>query len=67
MPSGSSIFHSQRYLCLGRGHLQEETETWDKGGTQESMGVTLAVTHYIGDMEPEEATFCIQTGALTEQ
>ena len=41
----------------GRGHHQEETETWDKGGTQESMGVTLAVTHYIEDIEPEEVTF----------
>ena len=29
---------------------------WDKGGAQESMGVILAVTHYIGNMEPEEAT-----------
>jgi hypothetical protein len=38
------------------GHLQDEKETWDKGGTQESMGVTLAVTHNIGDMEPEETT-----------
>ena len=25
------------------GHLQDETEAWDKGGTQEPMGVTLAV------------------------
>ena len=49
------------------GHLQDETETWDKGGTQESMGVTLAVTHYIGDMEPQEATSCIQTGTPVEQ
>lgn len=38
------------------GHLQDETETWDKGGAQKLMGVTLAVTHYTGDMEPEEAT-----------
>jgi hypothetical protein len=38
------------------GHLQ--TETWDSGGTHDSMGITLAVTHSIGDMEPEEATFC---------
>jgi hypothetical protein len=35
-----------------------ETETLDKGGTQESMEVTLAVTYCIGDMEPEEATSC---------
>ena len=26
------------------------------------MGATLAVTHYIGDMEPEEATSCSQAG-----
>ena len=49
------------------GHLQDETETWDKGGTQESMGVTLAVTHSIGDMEPEEATSCSQAGTPVEQ
>ena len=24
------------------GHLQEETETWDKGGTQESIGGDLS-------------------------
>jgi hypothetical protein len=29
----------------GKGHLQEETETWNKG---ESMCVTLAVTYSIG-------------------
>ena len=35
---------------------------WDKGGTKESMRVTLAVTqYYIGDMDPEEDTFCILT------
>jgi hypothetical protein len=38
------------------GHLQDETESWDKGGTQESMWVTLTVTHYNEDMEPEEVT-----------
>ena len=48
------------------GHLQDETETWDKGGTQESMGVTLAVTHSIGDMEPEEATSCSQVETPVE-
>jgi hypothetical protein len=44
------------------GLLQDETETWDMGGSQESMGVTLAVTHCIGDMEPEDATSCSQVG-----
>jgi len=28
------------------------------------MGVTLAMTHSIGDMEPEEATSCRQAGTL---
>ena len=49
------------------GLLQDETETWDKGGAQESMGCDLAVTHYTGDMEPEEATSCSQAGAPVEQ
>lgn len=38
------------------GHIQNKTETWDKRGTQESIGVTLAVTFSIGVMEPEKAT-----------
>ena len=46
----------------GRGHLQDETETCNKGGAQISMGVSLTVTHYTGDMEPEEANSCSQTG-----
>ena len=33
------------------GHLQEETETRGRQGAQESIQVTLAVTHSIGDME----------------
>ena len=48
-------------------HLEEETETWDKRGAQESMGVNLVVTRCIGDIEPEEATSCIQAGTLVEQ
>jgi hypothetical protein len=44
------------------GHLLKKTETWGKGGTQESMGVTLAVTPYTGDTEPEGATSCSQVG-----
>jgi hypothetical protein len=31
------------------------------------VGVTLAVTHYIGDMEPEEAIFCSQAGTPVER
>jgi hypothetical protein len=35
-------------------------------GTQESMVVTFAVTHYTGDMEPEEDISCIETGTPVE-
>ena len=38
-----------------------------KGGAQESVEVILAVTHSIGDMEPEEATSCIQRGTPVER
>ena len=50
----------------GRDHLHKETVTWDKGGAQESMGVTLAVSH-IGHMDPEGPTFCSQPGTPVEQ
>ena len=43
---------------LGRGHFQEETETCNRGGTQESVGVSLAVIHSIRNMEPREAASC---------
>ena len=49
------------------GHFQDETETSDKGSTQEPMEVTLAVTNYIGDIEPEEATSYSQAGTPVEQ
>ena len=42
----------------GVGHLKDMEETYDKGGSQESMGVTLAVTYSSGDMKLEEATSC---------
>ena len=53
----------------GWGHLHDEAETQNKGDSQESMGggVTLAMTHNIGDMEPEEATSCSQAGTPVEQ
>lgn len=41
--------------------LYDETETWNKGSIQESMGLTLFITHYIGVVESEEATICSQT------
>jgi hypothetical protein len=44
--------HTGQRRCQGR-HLQDETETWNKKGAQETMGVNLAVTHYILDMESE--------------
>ena len=45
------------------GLLHDEAETQNKGDSQESMGgVTLAMTQNIGDMEPEVASSCSQTG-----
>ena len=49
-----------------RGHLQKEKETWDRGGTQESMEVSLAVNHSIGDIEHGETASCGQTGTFVE-
>ena len=40
---------------MRRGERQLQ-ETWTKGGTQESMGEILAVTHSLGNKKPEEAT-----------
>ena len=37
-------------------------ETWNRGGSQESMGVILAETHNSGDMEPEEDISYSQAG-----
>jgi hypothetical protein len=35
-------------------------ENCDKGGTQESKKMTIAVMHYLGDMQPEEVATCSQ-------
>jgi hypothetical protein len=43
------------------GHVQEKTENWDKGRTQEVIGVNVTVTHWLRDMEPEEVTSWGQT------
>ena len=46
------------------------TETWDRRGAQESMGVTLAVTnmaHSIGNMEPEDTTSYSQAATPIEK
>jgi hypothetical protein len=48
-------------------HLQDPSKTWDKVGTQESVSVTLAVTHSIGDMEPEENTSYSQAETSMER
>jgi hypothetical protein len=48
------------------GHLQEEMETWDRGGVQESMEVFLVVIHSTRDMDPEEAASCGQAGTPVE-
>jgi hypothetical protein len=50
---------------VGR-HLQDKTETWEKGGSQESTGMNLAVTDDIRDTEPEEVTFCTQAETPVE-
>lgn len=34
-------------------YLSDMTEAWYKKGAQESVGVTVAVTHSIGDIESE--------------
>ena len=41
-------------------------ETWDGGGSEESMRVTVAETPSSGDMEPEEAIPCSQAGLPEE-
>ena len=48
------------------GATEHVTETWDKESIQESIAVTLAVTHKTGDMEPEEATSYSQAGTPVE-
>jgi hypothetical protein len=41
-------------------------QTCDKEVVQESVRVTLAVTHSTGDVEPEEATSYSQAGTPVE-
>ena len=41
---------------LGKWEASAKYRDLVKGGTQESMVESLAVSHSIGDMEPEEAT-----------
>lgn len=44
-------------------------ETWDRGGSKESMGMTLVETqtHSCGNVGPEYATSCSQAGSPVEQ
>lgn len=42
------------------GHFPDVTETFCKKSTQESMGLTLTVTHNIEHMEPEVVISCCQ-------
>lgn len=51
---------------ISMGNLQEETNTWDRRSTQESIGAFLAVTHSVRDMDPGE-TACGQGGSLGKQ
>jgi hypothetical protein len=60
---------ADRFELTGVGsrmHLQGKPETWEKGSSQESMGVSLTVNHRIGNMEPEEVTSCSQAGTPME-
>lgn len=41
--------------------LYDETETWNKEGIQESIGLILLGTYYLDVMGPEEAIICSQT------
>ena len=51
----------------GGWYLEDMLETWEGGGSQESMEIILAETHSSGDMEPEEATSQSQAGTPLEQ
>ena len=44
-----------------------DRKTWDSGGSQDSMGVLLALPLSIGDMEPEVATSSREAGTPVEQ
>lgn len=59
---------SSCFISLGVLHCVPRTcKRWGWGGTQELMGVTLAVPHSIGDMEHEGATPCSLGGTLVER
>jgi hypothetical protein len=45
----------------GRRASPGKSQTWDTGGTQESMGTFLIVTHRTVDIEPREDASCGHT------
>jgi hypothetical protein len=51
---------SSLLITFAYGHVEDITESWDMGGIQSSIGMNLAVTHSIAEMEPKEATYCSQ-------
>ena len=56
-----TIYINIQLMVKGGGvYLQDETYNRDKGRINESIGVTSVVSGYIGDMEAEKATSCIQ-------
>jgi hypothetical protein len=50
-----------------RRHLENVPEIWNRGDTQESMGVIFTVTLSTGDMKPKDATSCNQAGTPVER
>jgi hypothetical protein len=58
---------SLKLAGLGDGaHLENVPDTWDRGGAQESLGMTLSTILSICDMETEESTSFTQAGTLAE-
>lgn len=48
--------------------ISKKRQRWIREAPKnQSIGVSLIVTHNIGDMEPEEATSCSQAGFQMEQ
>ena len=55
-----TINRNLQLVVGGGGYLQDKMDTKDKGRINESIRVTLVVSGYIRDKEPEGATSCIQ-------
>jgi hypothetical protein len=55
-----TINRNLQLVVGGGGYLQDKMNTKDKGRINESIRVTLVVSGYIRDKEPEGATSCIQ-------